>query len=60
MKRIGNVPDADWRRTFNLGIGMIFVVAERDLDAAAKILKRLREPWYRIGEVVKGRGVKYV
>ena len=60
MKRIGNVPDADWRRTFNLGIGMIFVVAERDLDAAAKILKRLREPWYRIGEVVKGRGVRYV
>ena len=60
MKRIGNVPDADWRRTFNLGIGMIFVVAQRDLDAATKILKRLREPWYRIGEVVKGRGVKYV
>jgi len=60
MKRIGSVPDDDWRRTFNLGIGMIFVVAERDLDAAAKILKRIREPWYRIGEVVKGRGVKYV
>src|SRR6185503_11856957 len=60
MKRIGDVPDEDWRRTFNLGIGMIFVVAERDMDAAAKILKRLREPWFRIGEVVKGRGVQYV
>jgi phosphoribosylformylglycinamidine cyclo-ligase len=60
LKMIGNVPDDDWRRTFNTGIGMIFVVAERDLDAAAKILKRLREPWYRIGEVVKGKGVKYV
>jgi phosphoribosylformylglycinamidine cyclo-ligase len=59
LKKIGNVPDADWRRTFNLGIGMIFVVAERDLAAAGKILKRLREPWYRIGAVVAGRGVKY-
>jgi phosphoribosylformylglycinamidine cyclo-ligase len=59
MKTIGNVPDADWRRTFNLGIGMIFVVGKRDLAAAAKILKRLKEPWYQIGEVVNGKGVKY-
>ncbi|MEO8096783.1 MAG: phosphoribosylformylglycinamidine cyclo-ligase [Acidobacteriota bacterium] len=59
MKNIGRVPDADWRRTFNLGIGMIFVVAERDLPAAAKTLKRLKEPWYRIGKIAKGRGVEY-
>ncbi len=60
LKELGQVPDADWRRTFNLGIGMIFVVGKRDVEAAAKILKRLREPWYRIGEVVRGRGVEYV
>jgi phosphoribosylformylglycinamidine cyclo-ligase len=60
LKAIGNVPEDDWRRTFNLGIGMILIVAGRDLEDAAKILKRLREPWYRIGEVVRGRGVKYV
>lgn len=59
MKKIGNVPDADWRRTFNLGIGMIFVVAQRDLKAAAKILKKLKEPWYEIGTIQKGTGVVY-
>lgn len=59
MKQIGNVPDADWRRTFNLGIGMIFVIAERDLKDAAKILKKLKEPWYQIGTIAKGTGVVY-
>jgi len=59
LRRIGDVEEDDWRRTFNLGIGMIFVVAPKDLKKAAAILKKLREPWYQIGEVVKGRGVKY-
>jgi phosphoribosylformylglycinamidine cyclo-ligase len=59
LRRLGDVEEDDWRRTFNLGIGMIFVIAKRDLEQAAKILKKLREPWYQIGEVVKGRGVKY-
>jgi phosphoribosylformylglycinamidine cyclo-ligase len=59
MKQIGNVPDADWRRTFNLGIGMIFVIAERDIKNAAKILKKLKEPWYQIGSIAKGSGVVY-
>lgn len=60
LKRIGNVPEDDWRRTFNCGIGMIAVVAERRVEDAAKILNSLREPFFRIGEVVKGKGVQYV
>jgi phosphoribosylformylglycinamidine cyclo-ligase len=59
LRTIGRIPENDWRRTFNLGIGMVFVISEKKLDQAGKILKRLREPWYRIGEVVKGRGVVY-
>jgi phosphoribosylformylglycinamidine cyclo-ligase len=59
MRIIGNVPDDDYRRTFNLGIGMIFVIAERDLKDAAKILKKLKEPWYQIGTIQKGSGVVY-
>ncbi len=59
MKIIGNVPDDDYRRTFNLGIGMIFVIAESDLKDAAKILKKLKEPWYQIGTIQKGSGVVY-
>lgn len=59
LRRIGNVPEADWRRTFNLGIGMIFVIAEKDLTAAEKILKKLKEPWYQIGHVARSSGVSY-
>jgi phosphoribosylformylglycinamidine cyclo-ligase len=59
LRRIGNIPEDDWRRTFNLGIGMIFVVSPRQLSKATKILDKLREPWHRIGEVIRGSGVKY-
>jgi phosphoribosylformylglycinamidine cyclo-ligase len=59
LKKIGRIPEDDWRRTFNLGIGMIFVVAERDLEAAGRLLKTLRERWYRIGDVIAGKGVVY-
>jgi len=59
LRRIGDIPEDDWRRTFNLGIGMIFVVSKRNVAHAAKILESLREPWHRIGEVIRGSGVKY-
>jgi len=59
LRKIGNIPEQDWRRTFNLGIGMILVVSKRDLPKAAKKLKSLRERWYQIGEVVRGGGVVY-
>src|SRR5712692_4333172 len=52
LREIGRMPEYDWRRTFNLGIGMILVVSPRKVEDATKILKRLRERWYRIGEVV--------
>jgi phosphoribosylformylglycinamidine cyclo-ligase len=55
LRKIGNIPEDDWRRTFNLGIGMIFVIAERDLAKATRILDKLKEPWYRIGSVVRAR-----
>src|SRR5258708_2705908 len=52
LRNIGRIPEDDWRRTFNLGIGMIFVVSGRDLSKAAAVLKKLKEPWYQIGPVV--------
>ena len=59
LRQIGRIPEHDWRRTFNLGIGLILVVSPKKLDEAARILKRLRERWYSIGEVVRGAGVQY-
>ncbi|MGH9662385.1 MAG: phosphoribosylformylglycinamidine cyclo-ligase [Bryobacteraceae bacterium] len=56
LRQLGDIPEDDWRRTFNLGIGMILVVAAADVARAHRLL---REPAFRIGEVVAGRGVSY-
>jgi phosphoribosylformylglycinamidine cyclo-ligase len=52
LRRLGNIPDDDYRRTFNLGIGMILAVPLARLRRAIKVLEGLGEPWLRIGEVV--------
>ncbi len=53
LKKIGNVPEDDFRRTFNLGIGMIVVAAERNLGKLSRVLERLDEKYYEIGRVTR-------
>jgi len=57
LRKLGDIPEDDWRRTFNLGIGMVVVV--RDAKKSKKLLDRLKEPWYQIGSVIRGSGVQY-
>jgi phosphoribosylformylglycinamidine cyclo-ligase len=52
LQHLGNLPDDDYRRTFNLGVGMTLIISPKNAAAAGRILKRLREPFYAIGEVV--------
>ncbi len=52
LKRVGNIPEADYRRTFNLGIGMVLIVPARRLGEAKQLLNKMREPNYEIGTVV--------
>ena len=52
LRRLGDIPDDDYRRTFNLGIGMILVVAKRNLARARKLLDDLDQPCHEIGRVV--------
>jgi phosphoribosylformylglycinamidine cyclo-ligase len=55
LRAIGSVPEDDWRRTFNLGIGMILVVPKAKADAARRALRRIgEEPWV-IGELIAQR-----
>ncbi len=51
LRRIGDIPAADFRRTFNLGIGMIVIVSEKQVKRAERILEDLGERSYRIGGV---------
>jgi phosphoribosylformylglycinamidine cyclo-ligase len=53
LRRIGSVPEEDYRRTFNLGVGMILAVAEPNAQRAKRLLDGLREPHYEIGRVVR-------
>jgi phosphoribosylformylglycinamidine cyclo-ligase len=64
LRKIGDLEAADYRRTFNLGIGMVLVVAQRDMLKAERVFKRLGEPYLLVGEIAKqrrGRGqVEYL
>ncbi|MBI4876503.1 MAG: phosphoribosylformylglycinamidine cyclo-ligase [Acidobacteria bacterium] len=53
LKRIGRIPDPDWRRTFNLGVGLILAVGGRDAAKAERLLRRQGASPFVIGEVVK-------
>ena len=63
LRRIGNIPVDDYRRTFNLGIGMILAVPARGATRAEAALRSLGESTIRIGSVIRqkrGHGrVKY-
>lgn len=53
----GKVPHAEMYRTFNMGIGMVAVVAPADLHEVEHSLERRGEPSYVIGHVERGAGV---
>jgi len=55
LRRIGNIPEDDYRRTFNLGVGMIFAVPKRSAARAEAVLSKLGESPFRIGDVVARR-----
>ena len=54
IQKIGNIPERDMFNTFNMGVGMIAVVAKADAQRAIDVLKAAGEDAYLIGEVVKG------
>jgi phosphoribosylformylglycinamidine cyclo-ligase len=60
LRDIGDIDLADYRRTFNLGIGMILVVAKRNVAKVRATLALLGEPCSEIGEVVESRGERVV
>ena len=55
LRSIGSVPEGDWRRTFNLGVGMIFVVPAKKADVALRTLARAGEKAWVIGEIASQR-----
>jgi phosphoribosylformylglycinamidine cyclo-ligase len=61
MQKLGNVPQDDMLRTFNMGIGMLLVIPGQKFKKAQDLLDRAGEKHYTVGRIVKGeRKVMYV
>jgi phosphoribosylformylglycinamidine cyclo-ligase len=59
IQKGGSVADEEMVRTFNMGIGMVVVVASGDLHDVEHSLERRGEPSFVIGGVVAGSGVSW-
>lgn len=60
IEKMGNVPSLDMARTFNMGIGCIMVIAEKDSENATSLLKGNGFDSYVIGSVIQSKKeVKY-
>ena len=51
-----NLSQEEAYKTFNMGIGMVLIVAKEDADAVVKVLKDAGEDACIIGNIVKGTG----
>ncbi|MEK3899338.1 MULTISPECIES: phosphoribosylformylglycinamidine cyclo-ligase [unclassified Paenibacillus] len=57
MQSKGQVSNRDMFTTFNMGVGLVLVVAEADAERALALLKASGEEAYRIGTVTEGERV---
>lgn len=56
LQEAGKISEAEMRRTFNCGVGMVVVVDPSEVDAVKQIDPEL----FEVGKVVEGKGVTYV
>jgi phosphoribosylformylglycinamidine cyclo-ligase len=54
LQQLGNVPQDEMLRTFNMGLGMLLVVPSKKFKKAQTVLERAGEKGYTIGRIVKG------
>ena len=55
LQKVGGVPDAEMFRVFNMGIGLVLVVAEYYAEAITRYLRNeVKIPAWVIGDVVEG------
>jgi len=61
IARCGELPQEDMLRTFNMGLGMLLIVSQRDLARVSGALKKKREKFWVVGRILRGRpSVKYL
>jgi phosphoribosylformylglycinamidine cyclo-ligase len=56
----GKVGKKERYRVFNMGIGMVLIIAQNNLTKVEGILNSLHEKYYLIGQVIEGKGKEQV
>jgi phosphoribosylformylglycinamidine cyclo-ligase len=56
LRAKGRVPEAELYQVFNMGIGMVLIVAPNRADAVLRSIHRHGHPAWRIGNVERGTG----
>lgn len=59
LQKLGNIEENEMYNVFNMGIGMILVVDEKDVEATLEILKRMNEEAVVIGKVTDQEGISF-
>src|SRR6516225_8354100 len=54
LQALGNVPQDEMLRTFNMGLGMLLVINPAKFKKTQTLLERVGEKFYNVGRVVKG------
>src|SRR5437867_4260666 len=54
LQRLGNIPQEEMQRVFNLGIGFVMIVSQFYADSIQRQLEEQRIPTFLIGEVREG------
>jgi phosphoribosylformylglycinamidine cyclo-ligase len=54
LQKLGNVPQDEMLRTFNMGLGMLLVIPAKKFKKAQTFLDRVGEKFYTVGRIVKG------
>jgi phosphoribosylformylglycinamidine cyclo-ligase len=55
IQRMGNVPEPEMYRTFNMGVGMVVAASPQDLDTVKAHLQKRGTKVYEIGSIIKGK-----
>jgi phosphoribosylformylglycinamidine cyclo-ligase len=55
IQKIGRLSQDEMDRTLNNGLGMVLVVGKQHVDGVTSLLKKMRERYFTIGEIQKGK-----
>ena len=57
IQKVGKVSETEMHTVFNMGIGMVIVAEAKTAPSIQTYLKRLKEPCFEIGKIVRGTGI---